>query len=592
MGRFVSIFIILLFNMLIINQVEALASVEIDNTHVYAQTPFNLVLVSDKTSTLAPSVLHELEQNFHVEGQSSGQFYQNVNGHSSTQYQWTFRLVAKKTPAKDQSMVLTIKAMDIGGDKTKPIRLTLYPEAKQFNRALIEKIAFKATLSPLTGYEGQQYVLTLSLYRAPSIIAQMQQIGIAPFKIEHAKITPLNLEPPKEIRMRGQLYQVLSQRYAVYPDAPGTLQVPAILFSADMIQKQKNQASGGLMTNMLSDPFAAEVKTMRLSSKPITFHVKAKPAHAGSWLPAKNVDLTVHYSGITGDMHVGDLITRTVSLRANGVPSEALPSVATDNVAGMNVYPNKPVYKDEQNSEGIVGVLTQKEAFMANKAGDYTLPGMHIAWFNTTTGQVEDASIKPKEIRFLSAIQLTQPIHQTSETQGANALATEPNVQAVNSWWVWVIGVLLCLWLVTLWGWWYSKKKSLRRVEHSAANPSEGDLINVHPKAVPNTLRTAKKNLQQACDANNAMAAKEALLHYAQLAWPQAALRSIGELAAYVEEPLKAALLQLERCLYDANISGWQGAVLWQAFQNRPTPTNTKKTPPKDPLAPLYLHDK
>jgi len=79
------------------------------------------------------------------------------------------------------------------------------------------------------------------------------------------------------------------------------------------------------------------------------------------------------------------------------------------------------------------------------------------------------------------------------------------------------------------------------------------------------TFALARWRVRTACRANDARAARAALLHWAQLVWPVAPPRGLQALAAHLDdEALADALVELDGSLYATNAPTWHGGLLWR----------------------------
>jgi len=93
--------------------------------------------------------------------------------------------------------------------------------------------------------------------------------------------------------------------------------------------------------------------------------------------------------------------------------------------------------------------------------------------------------------------------------------------------------------------------------------------------------------LQQACSGNDPQAAARALLQLATLEWPADPPRNLADLERRLPVEI-GALPVLERVLYAAGDTAWQGDELWQQFQNGLPAGHTDRVTGEPGLAPLY----
>jgi hypothetical protein len=183
----------------------------------------------------------------------------------------------------------------------------------------------------------------------------------------------------------------------------------------------------------------------------------------------------------------------------------------------------------------------EKIAFIANKAGEYLLPAIDVAWFNTKSQQLETAHLPAVTIK---ALAVAEPLEtQVAPTTVAPQTVSVENQDQVHLWQA-ISGFLALGWLIN--GVWWFKR-----------SPKSQAVI-VPPKTLVNA---AEANLKQACQSNNPQTAKQALLTY----FAVDSLAAIAATGRFADE-----ISGLNRYLYSDQAGEWLGDGLWQAFKQRP----------------------
>jgi hypothetical protein len=100
--------------------------------------------------------------------------------------------------------------------------------------------------------------------------------------------------------------------------------------------------------------------------------------------------------------------------------------------------------------------------------------------------------------------------------------------------------------------------------------------------------QAALADLQQACNGNDPRAAARALLQLAEAEWPADPPRNLEALARRLAGVSAGPLRELERVLYAAGDSAWQGDELWQLFRNGLPAGKSETAVAASGLAPLY----
>ncbi len=132
-------------------------------------------------------------------------------------------------------------------------------------------------------------------------------------------------------------------------------------------------------------------------------------------------------------------------------------------------------------------------------------------------------------------------------------------------------------WAITLAAWWLSARKSAAR---GAARAAGGN-----PHA---TAQSAVNRLREACRANDAAAAKQALLAWANARWPLTTPLGLCEIGERGGAELEARILELNAALYGSNPGSWQGLALWSAFNAVKDGRENAERSQADALEPLF----
>ena len=100
--------------------------------------------------------------------------------------------------------------------------------------------------------------------------------------------------------------------------------------------------------------------------------------------------------------------------------------------------------------------------------------------------------------------------------------------------------------------------------------------------------RQAVRSLKRACYDNDTQSAKDALLNWARIAWPEFPPNSLGDIEHRCSGTLKSEIEILNHCLYSAEKTKWQGQQLWVAFFQHQKERAVPKNKGTIGLEPLY----
>jgi hypothetical protein len=166
----------------------------------------------------------------------------------------------------------------------------------------------------------------------------------------------------------------------------------------------------------------------------------------------------------------------------------------------------------------------------------------------------------------------------TPQTLPAAAVqAAQPQPQSVSDRWPWVALALGCAWLATLVAWWRQSRRTAGR--NRAAPPAS---------TAEESLRHLEKSLKAGCLANDAAAAKAAVLAWARRRWPEHPPLNLTAVARRCPPPLSEALIELGRALYAQTAVSWQGQLLWRQFSAHKDKQRRAVKGQDNGLEPLY----
>ena len=575
-ARFNRFLIFLIAALCVLSYTQASASLQaqVDRNPVAVNESFNLTLLSSDSSSGEPD-LSALKRDFDMLGQSKSSSFQIINGQISHTTQWQISLTPKHAGQ------LKIPAIPVGGKSSAPINLTVTTANQAGTPQQSKNLFLEVSAAPQTMHVQQQIIFTVRLYSALSL-GEGSSLSDPAFPNMDAVVERLGADHPFEVMRNGQPYSVIERRYAVFPQKSGQFSSAPVVFDGSVVEA--NQNGGGFMFN----PFSQHARQLRLDSKSVAFTVKPVPTgyDIRQWLPASNLQLTEQWSENPPRFTVGEPITRTLTVTANGLTATQLPILDSGKIDGLKLYPDQPTLKNGQDGNGIIGTREQKIAYIPTRAGNITLPAIEIKWWNVNTNQAEVARLPVRSITVIpgsqnqvSAPQPSSPPLTTEAPASTTLSSNAPQSSGVlvsgsQRWWPWLALLLGAGWLITLLAWWWRAHKK---------TPQAG--INT---ASEETLGQLEKQFRKACMENHAPQAKTQLLAWAKQRWREKPPATLTALARLCEPALADAVTQLDRSLYAKTPTPWQGEILWQRFSRYKPGDIRVKTEKSPALEPLY----
>jgi len=484
-----------------------------------------------------------LQKDFEILSNNHSSSFTIVNGstNSKSVYQWMLR--------PRHAGPITIPPLQVGATATRPIMLQVSKIEARTSPAGHPSgdLWISMDVAPKQVRVQQQAIITIRVYQAVAL----NQAQLSEPEAEHAVIERLGDDAIYQKRDNGRTWQVTERHYALFPQQSGHIEITPV------------QLDGSVLTGGAS--FFQSARPVRKLSNALGLEVSGIPAgwKGGDWLPAKNLRIEESWSsGAT--FKVGEPITRTLTLHADGLSASQLPGFASDLPDHLKSYADKPVLQDDKKPDGVHGMRQEKIAIMPMQPGTYILPEINVDWWNTATKQTEHATL-PARTFTVSAAAHTQtttppPLQKSLKNTrlGNNAVAAPTRQLAANSvasWWQWLAIFSTAGWLLTL--------------VYIGLQRRNGNIKGRHVthRMDSENLKQAEKAVKTACKQNEAKDCEQALLHLAHIRFDATPIHSLAALAHYCDGALKSQVLNLERLLYAADKPEWQGEALWRAFQ-------------------------
>ncbi|QUE77741.1 BatD family protein [Stutzerimonas stutzeri] len=533
----------LLLTLLLACQASAATLVaRVDRTQLSLDETVELTLETSDTTVFGKPDLQPLEGLFRVLGTRQANQLSSAYGEAQAVTQWLITLQPQRTG------YVVIPPLQLGEWHSEPIMLNV-SESSTEGGGRLAPIFIDSSLDQDSVYVQAQVVLTLRIYHSVSLY---DDSTLSPLQFGDALVERLGEPRTYEKDINGVRHGVIEIRYALYPQKSGTLTIPAQLFSATTVAP-----SGDYYGSRFG-------KTTQVKSPEIPLLVKPKPAEYpkdAPWLPAANLTLVEAWSPQPQEAQLGEALTRSLLIKAEGLSSAQLPPIESPPVAGLRRYPDQPTLNDTVTENGLTGSREQREALVASEAGDYRLPATEVVWWNTVEDRLERSTLPERTLQVAENPELQQPALEDA------AAAAHPMSQPQRLWPWQLSSAVLGLTTLLGFGLWLRARSQPAVIRTVQSGPTPRSLLD---------------DLKRACLANDTQATRHALD-----AWARQQPETLAEMAARFV-PLSDALDGLNGALYSETGQRWQGEALWQAIQNLPTVRPTANEPENGALPPLY----
>jgi len=484
-----------------------------------------------------------LSQDFNLLGTQSSQQVSIVNGSSTTKVVWAVGLEPKHAGR------LAIPALALGSAKTSPLTLSVLAQPAGAEGKPGDDVFLEVTAEPLAPYVQQQVRYTVKLYFSFGLtdgnLSEPQADGVV--------VQRLGQDKSYLATIGDRRYHVMERHYALTPEKSGMLSLPALVFRGNTLDA--------------ADPtgFFSRPRTISARSDAVDLNVKPKPATwpaTESWLPAQSM-LLKDDTELPNEIHVGDPVTRTIRMQAQGLGFEQLPELELAAPAGAEIYPDKADTRTRDDGTWLYGERVRKFAFVPTKPGSLTIPGVSVKWWDTTHERVETAELPARTLTVLPAAGAKAPPSAPADNSTPAVDTAEPAVAPATTvpiatpasvrFWQTLAAIGFVLWLLTLALWWRTR----------GARPT----VRVDAAIPPNAGSAAHRAVfLKACSLGELAGAERALVAWARSERPD--VRNLGELAVRLDSAAQTdALAALQRARYAGAAKQGVGSQLERAFK-------------------------
>jgi len=345
----------------------------IDRAQATTQDRLNLTVTVEGAQDAVPQ-LPELPDFEVYSGRRSSQM-SIVNGRANVKVGYGYVLVPKKTG----TFTIGSATIEVAGRvySSKPFQVRILDAAQQPQDS--RDVFVRATVSTTKPYVGQQVIYTWRFYRRVQVgDAQLDQQTFDGFLVE-------NLGDAKtyETTVGGIQYAVHEIRKALFPQEEGPALVPGSRLNCQVVKRSRRRNR-----SLFDDVFGGTTTEAKvLQTKPIEIEVRPLPA-----APAG-------FSGLVGkfglraqiskrELKVGESATLSLTVSGKGnaqmIAEPSLPALPQ-----FKLYDDAPKGGIERGDGGLVGRKVYRKALVPLEAGELTIPGLSLIYFDPEEGSYQ-----------------------------------------------------------------------------------------------------------------------------------------------------------------------------------------------------------
>ncbi len=500
---------------------------KVDRSTVNLGESFELTITFSEQVLFGEPDFSALEKDFNLLSRNQQSKYSNINGNAISLTQWVLRLSPKHTGN------LLIPSFTFKGEVSNAIEIQAN-KAKPSTQVAGAAVFTETVLDKNSVYVQEQALLTLRLYTS----VPMNNFSMGELSVPGAQLLKV-AESQYQKDIEGTQYTVVETRYAIFGDSSSTLEIPAIQYSG-VIPQPSARHSGSL--------FRQRGKQAFFHSEAKQLGVKPKPGNSTQryWLPGKGLGLQERWSNATGDITLGEPLTRTITITGQSLMANQLPPLNMPDSKNYKLYPDQAQMEDSVSENGVFGKRIESIAIVPTQVGSITLPDITVDWWDTEANAPRQTVLKGRTLNVLPLSGSAELANNSAAPIDNSAAVTLPAPVQQNTGtpvtgvYFWLLAASNLVLLVVACGfailWWRNRPASPITPEENTTAVSDKELF---------------KEIRVTCAMENYPGLRQAIINWARVHWQQPHLHSLEQVAKLADnEELSAEFTALDERLY------------------------------------------
>ena len=514
-----------------------------------------------------------LQTDFEILSNSRQQQYSSVNGKAVSYTDWNLILLPKRTG------IILIPSLKYKREISNAVEVTVRAATTSGSTASGKQPIYTETLVDKSAvYIQEQIILTHRLYTS----VQLRDYSLSELDIPGAIVQRLGDSQFQKV-INGRNYLVLEVRYAIFPQSSGKLDIPPLRFGAYETASRSQFGSFSSRGNrVFRDTDAKRIDIM------------ARPAHvpANEWMPSSKVELSEQWSGDLDSLIVGEPITRTIRINAQGLTGAQILPLPIIESPNYKVYPDQPQLEEQAIGDGVLGTRTESLALVPNRAGELVIPAIEMRWWDTKNQRMQTASLPATKVQVNPSTAINNaPLANNAPLTTMEPLDLNPepagffgSVGSAKASMLVKLSLLLnALLLATIALLLFSRRKQ-RTIKQTSSQQKTSPLLN---------LKQQLKAIEIEAKNNNLMAMRDGIVTWGQCLFAETPPTTLKALSLLLDDAeLQQQFAQLDRQLYKGEAESTEDSLdvslLLQRLKQQSTFSRSSVSSSGNGLKPLY----
>jgi hypothetical protein len=269
-----------------------------------------------------------------------------------------------------------------------------------------DAVSISASASTKSPYQNQSILYTVRVIAHTGV----SNVSLSDLRAANAIIEREGEPKVRQSDENGVPVVLVDFNFIITPLKAGSIVIPPVVLKGEIEAPDSvpsNPFGGSFMANMMRTMNAisslAGDQSFSAASNATVLNIRPPVEGMDSWLPLASLKITEDASA-PQSVRVGDLISRKITLSANGAVGSQLPDVeGQQNRGDFKVYADRPVMGQTIDKTGaILAWRTESFSLVPQHPGMLVLPAVTVSWWNVLTDKIATAELPQRTIKVLS----------------------------------------------------------------------------------------------------------------------------------------------------------------------------------------------
>lgn len=510
----------------------------VDRDTLGLEETFTLVLRYDEQINATPDY-ELLQKDFDILNTQSGTQMSIINGSMEASTEWKIALAPKRIGK------LLIPSFNIDGAVSDAIEITVEGKSRSPKDGQ-KDVNVEIETNADAVYVQQQIIVTLRLYTTVGLSG----VDVQPLQVKDALVVQLD-EKQYQTKINNRPGAVVETRYAIFPQQSGELIIPSVLYQVSV-----NTGARDVWDRFYGN---GQNNILRLRTEEQKVNVLPAPSSASGapWMPANKVELQEHWSASTDSLKVGEPITRTITIKAEGLTAGQVSPLEVGTIDGITFYKDQAQNDDQKSFNGVTGSRIETIAIVPTKEGTFTLPQTEVRWWNTHSQMMETAYLGAVTLKVGSGAMSQQNLARAADPTivdtndepesvpvNTDTSSAQPEVQVIAKTPIWLYISNLVSLAIALY---FASKFWQYKRAHEFSKSNRQQIINTQRE----TESAAWNNVKRQLADKSLTGLRKAIIDWAKIYWKSPQITTLQAAAEHANNPeLIEELRKLDEAIF------------------------------------------